>query len=71
MEVLSNSLGGNSMLILTRKPNESVIIDNQVILKILGVRGNQVHIGVEAPSHININREEVQQRLLPQKGHLK
>jgi carbon storage regulator len=36
------------MLILTRKPNESVVIDNVVILKILEVRGNQVRIGVEA-----------------------
>lgn len=52
------------MLILTRKPNESVIIDNQVILKILEVRGNQVRIGVEAPSHISIHREEVQQRII-------
>ncbi len=51
------------MLILTRKPNESVIIDNQVTLKILEVRGNQVRIGVEAPAHISIHREEVQKRM--------
>ncbi len=51
------------MLILTRKPNESVIIDNKVTLKILEVRGNQVRIGVEAPAHISIHREEVQRRM--------
>ena len=51
------------MLILTRKPNESVIIDNKVTLKIIEVRGNQVRIGIEAPAHISIHREEVQKRI--------
>ena len=51
------------MLILTRKPTESVIIDNQITMTILEVRGNQVRIGIEAPAHISIHREEVQKRI--------
>ena len=58
MDVLSLIPGGMFMLILTRKPNESLIIDNEITLTIMEVRGNQVRIGVDAPAHISIHREE-------------
>jgi len=47
------------MLILTRRPDESIIIDGNIKLKILGVNGNQVRLGFEAPSDVHIVREEL------------
>ena len=47
------------MLILTRRKEESVIIDGNIKIKILGVRGNQVRIGFEAPEEVVIVREEL------------
>jgi len=47
------------MLILTRRPDESIIIDGNIKIKILGVNGNQVRIGFEAPEEVVIVREEL------------
>ena len=47
------------MLILTRRLNESIIIDNDIIVKVLGIRGSQVRIGIEAPKDVHIIREEL------------
>ena len=47
------------MLILTRRKEESIIIDGNIKLKILSVNGNQVRIGIEAPEDVNIVREEL------------
>ena len=47
------------MLILTRRPEESIIIDGDIKLKILSVNGNQVRIGFEAPEEVIIVREEL------------
>ena len=47
------------MLILTRRPEESVIIDGDIKIKILSVNGNQVRIGFEAPEEVIIVREEL------------
>ena len=47
------------MLILTRRPNESIIIDDDIKIRILGVRGTQVRIGFEAPEEVIIVREEL------------
>jgi len=47
------------MLILTRRPEESVIIDGDIKIKILSVNGNQVRIGFEAPEEVVIVREEL------------
>jgi len=52
------------MLILTRKIGETVIIGNQeVAVTVLGVKGNQVRIGIEAPKHVSVHREEVYKRI--------
>jgi carbon storage regulator len=50
------------MLVLTRKPTESIVIDGSIRITILGVRGNQVRIGIEAPSEVTVHREEVSRR---------
>ncbi len=51
------------MLILTRRVGETVMIGDDVTVTILGVKGNQVRIGFNAPKHVTIHREEVYQRI--------
>jgi carbon storage regulator len=47
------------MLILTRKSDESIIIGNNIKVKVLKVQGNQVHLGIDAPRDFSIFREEI------------
>ena len=47
------------MLILTRRINESLVIGDDVTATILGVKGNQVRIGVDAPRDVSVHREEL------------
>ena len=47
------------MLILTRRINESLVIGDDVTVTILGVKGNQVRIGVDAPWNVSVHREEL------------
>lgn len=48
------------MLVLTRSVGERLIIGNgEVVLHVLEIRGNQVRLGIEAPRHIPVNREEI------------
>jgi carbon storage regulator len=55
------------MLILTRYPNETFIIGNDVTVTILGVKGDQVRIGIAAPKSIPVHREEVFERIKREK----
>lgn len=48
------------MLCLTRNINDAIIIDGHIKVMILGVQGCQVRIGIEAPKHIPVHREEIQ-----------
>ena len=47
------------MLVLTRKPSQSVTIDNQITVKIVRIRGNTVQLGIEAPRDVQIMRSEL------------
>ena len=47
------------MLILTRRINESLLIGDEITVTILGVKGNQVRIGVDAPRDVSVHREEL------------
>jgi len=47
------------MLVLSRKAEESIVIDDQIKVVILGVRGNTVRLGIEAPNEISIRRLEL------------
>jgi carbon storage regulator len=56
------------MLVLTRKINESIVIgeDANLTLKVLGINGNQVRLGIEAPKNVPVHREEIYQRIQQQ-----
>ena len=47
------------MLVLTRRTSESIMIGDDVVITILDIRGDQVRIGVSAPRHVDVHREEV------------
>jgi carbon storage regulator len=51
------------MLILTRRVGESVMIGNDVTVTILGVKGNQVRVGINAPKDVAVHREEIYERI--------
>ena len=51
------------MLILTRRVGETVVIGDDVDVTVLGVKGNQVRIGVKAPRNVSVNREEIYKRI--------
>ncbi|WP_367670536.1 carbon storage regulator CsrA [Sodalis-like secondary symbiont of Drepanosiphum platanoidis] len=56
------------MLILTRRVSESLIIGDEVKVTILGIKGNQVRIGIDAPKKVSIHREEIYQRIQVEKS---
>ena len=51
------------MLILTRRVGETLVIGDNVRVTVLGVRGHQVRIGVDAPKEVAVHREEIYQRI--------
>lgn len=51
------------MLILTRRVGETLMIGNQVTVTVLGIKGNQVRIGVNAPKDITVHRQEIYDRI--------
>jgi len=56
------------VLILTRRVGETIKIGDQVTVTILGVKGNQVRIGISAPKDIEVHREEVFERIRNERG---
>lgn len=57
------------MLILTRRISESIIIGDDVKITVLGVKGNQVRLGIDAPKDVSVHREEIYDRIRQEGNH--
>ena len=55
------------MLILTRRVGETLMIGDDVTVTVLGVKGNQVRVGVSAPKEVSVHREEIYERIKQEK----
>lgn len=54
------------MLVLTRKPNQSIIIGDHIELTVIEIRGDQVRIGIDAPKDVTVHRKEIYEQIKAQ-----
>ena len=52
------------MLVLARKVGEAIVIDDEITIRVLEIKGGQVKLGVDAPHHVAVHREEIYLRIL-------
>ncbi|WP_299261447.1 carbon storage regulator CsrA [uncultured Kushneria sp.] len=58
------------MLILTRRVGETLMVGDEITVTVLGVKGNQVRLGVNAPRNVSVHREEIYQRIQQEKSDI-
>ena len=58
------------MLILTRRIGETVVVGDDVFITILGIKGNQIRLGFDAPDHVSIHRQEIYLKVQEEKTKL-
>ena len=51
------------MLVLSRKPNESIIINENIVVTVVGIRGDRVRLGIAAPGEIPVHRQELYEKM--------
>jgi len=56
------------MLVLSRKKNESIVIDGRFTVTVLEIRGDKVRLGVDAPKEVPVHRKEVHEAILREEG---
>lgn len=56
------------MLILTRKAGETIVINENIKVRVLSVKGNQIRLGVEAPEDVPVHRQEIHERIVAEAG---
>lgn len=56
------------MLVLSRKKNESIVIDDRIIITVVEIRGDKVRLGIQAPRDVPVHRQEVYESLQKQAG---
>lgn len=58
------------MLILTRRVGETLMVGDDVTVTVLGVKGNQIRIGINAPKDVEVHREEIYQRINAERNNV-
>jgi carbon storage regulator len=58
------------MLVLSRRLQETLVINGNIKVTVLGINGSQVRIGIEAPKDVRVDRQEIHERIQAEKGHV-
>ena len=56
------------MLVLSRKKNESIVVNDSIVITVIEIRGDKVRLGIEAPREVPIHRSEVHAKIVSQEG---